>query len=58
MDARASTQMDGPGDLPESKRLEQEMIAGYVATLEDREELNRDWEIVDSEGWPPDTDPT
>jgi hypothetical protein len=52
MDARASTQIDGPGDLSESERIEKELIAGYVATREDREELNRDWEIVDGEDWP------
>ena len=36
----------------ERERLEQEMAEGYLATREDREELNRDWEVVDGEGWP------
>ena len=39
-------------DTLERERIEREMIEGYLATREDREELNRDWEIVDGEGWP------
>ena len=36
----------------ESERLEQAMIEGYIKTREDRQELNRDWQIVDGENWP------
>ena len=34
------------------EQLEYEMIAGYITTCADREELNRDWAVVDVEGWP------
>jgi hypothetical protein len=36
----------------ENERLEREMIDGCVATRDDRDELNRDWQIVDGENWP------
>jgi len=36
----------------ERERLEHEMAEGYLATRENREELNRDWQVVDGEGWP------
>ena len=36
----------------ERDRLEREMIEGYIATREDREALNRDWEVIDGESWP------
>ncbi len=36
----------------ERKRIEDLMAEGYVATRRDREELARDWEAVDLEGWP------
>ena len=36
----------------ERDRLEREMIEGYIATRVDREELSRDWEVVDGESWP------
>jgi hypothetical protein len=36
----------------ENDCLEQKMIEGYIATRDDREELNRDWQIVDGENWP------
>ena len=36
----------------ERERIEQDMIEGYMATRDDRDALNRDWEIVDGEGWP------
>lgn len=39
-------------DAIERERLEREMMEGYIATREDRRELNRDWQIVDGEGWP------
>ena len=39
-------------DAIEREQLERDMIAGYIATREDREELNRDWQTVDGEGWP------
>jgi hypothetical protein len=52
MDEGVSTQIDRPSDLLESEHLEMDLIAGYVATSKDREELNCDWEIVDGEGWP------
>jgi hypothetical protein len=34
------------------ERIEREMVEGYIAQREDREQLNRDWETVDIEGWP------
>lgn len=39
-------------DAIERARIERGMIEGYIATREDREALNCDWEIVDGEGWP------
>jgi hypothetical protein len=36
----------------ERAQIMAEMREGYVATRADREELNRDWEVVDLEGWP------
>ena len=39
-------------DTNEKLRLEQEMIAGYIATRDDRRVLNRDWQIVDGESRP------
>lgn len=36
----------------ERERLEHEMMEGYIATREDRRALNRDWQVVDGEGWP------
>jgi len=36
----------------EKARLEEELKEGYLATWEDREQLNADWEVVDLEGWP------
>jgi len=35
----------------ERERLEAEMQEGYIATREDRAELNVDWSVVDLEGW-------
>jgi hypothetical protein len=39
-------------DAFEREQIERDMIEGYIATRDDREKLNRDWEIVDGEGWP------
>jgi hypothetical protein len=36
----------------ERERIEREMMEGYIAQREEREEMNRDWEHVDIEGWP------
>lgn len=36
----------------ERQRLEADMGEGYLATREDRAELNVDWSVVDVEGWP------
>jgi Arc/MetJ family transcription regulator len=39
-------------DALERERVEAAMREGYLATREDRRELNQDWEAVDGEGWP------
>jgi Arc/MetJ family transcription regulator len=39
-------------DAIEREQLERDMMEGYIATRDDRAELNRDWEIVDGEDWP------
>ena len=39
-------------DTIERERIEREMIEGYIASREDREEISRDWEVVDGEDWP------
>jgi predicted transcriptional regulator len=36
----------------ERQRIEKEMMEGYLAASVDREELARDWEVIDLEGWP------
>jgi len=36
----------------EEADIEAQMREGYLATLQEREELNRDWQILDGEGWP------
>lgn len=36
----------------EQSELEAQMREGYIATRQEREELNADWQIVDGEGWP------
>jgi predicted transcriptional regulator len=36
----------------EQQELEQAMREGYLATRNDRETLNRDWEAVDTIDWP------
>ena len=37
----------------ERERVEAEMREGYLATRDDRQELNADWATVDGESWPP-----
>ena len=39
-------------DQMERAALEARMREGYLATREDRAELNADWEQLDGEGWP------
>ncbi|HWQ13814.1 MAG TPA: type II toxin-antitoxin system CcdA family antitoxin [Roseiflexaceae bacterium] len=36
----------------ERAELEAQMREGYIATREDRQALNDDWQAVDGEGWP------
>jgi predicted transcriptional regulator len=36
----------------EQQQLEQAMREGYLATCQDREALNRDWDAVDTLDWP------
>jgi hypothetical protein len=36
----------------ERQRIEEMMKEGYLATREDREDLNQDWAVVDTESWP------
>ena len=36
----------------EQEQLEQELREGYLATRQDRAELNADWQAVDVEDWP------
>lgn len=37
---------------PTGSDLDEQMRAGYIAVREDREVLNRDWSLIDEEGWP------
>jgi len=39
-------------ELIERRSLEQELIEGYIATNDDRDQIMADWEAVDLEGWP------
>ncbi|MGH2356154.1 MAG: hypothetical protein ACRDI2_13060 [Chloroflexota bacterium] len=39
-------------DALERQRIEQAMREGYLATRRDRAELDADWQVVDTEGWP------
>jgi Arc/MetJ family transcription regulator len=39
-------------DALEREHIEAVMREGYLATREDRRELNQDWAVVDGEGWP------
>ena len=36
----------------ERTEIEAQMHEGYVATRQERQALNNDWQIVDGEGWP------
>ena len=36
----------------ERQQVEAAMREGYLATREEREALNRDWGVLDVEGWP------
>lgn len=36
----------------ESRALAESMKEGYIATRAEREELQRDWDILTGEGWP------
>jgi predicted transcriptional regulator len=36
----------------EKERIKQAMREGYLATAAEQDELARDWEVVDLEGWP------
>ena len=36
----------------EQAELEAQMREGYQATRQQRQELNRDWQALDGEGWP------
>ncbi|MFN8491086.1 MAG: hypothetical protein U0350_26055 [Caldilineaceae bacterium] len=36
----------------EQAELEAQMREGYIATRQERQEINADWQVVDGEGWP------
>jgi len=36
----------------EQAELEAQMREGYIATRQERQGLNADWQIIDGEGWP------
>jgi metal-responsive CopG/Arc/MetJ family transcriptional regulator len=36
----------------EQAEIEAQMREGYIATRQERQELNADWQAVDGEGWP------
>ncbi len=36
----------------EEAEIKAQMREGYLATREERQELNDDWQVVDMEGWP------
>ena len=36
----------------ERQAIEQAMKEGYIAAAREHDELSRDWEVVDLEGWP------
>ncbi len=40
-------------DALDRQRTEQRMKEGYLATRQDRAQLNADWQVVDTEDWPP-----
>ena len=39
-------------DELEQAEIEAQMREGYLATRQERQELNEEWQIVDGEGWP------
>jgi hypothetical protein len=39
-------------DAIEREQLQRDMIEGYIATRDDRDALNLDWQAVDGDGWP------
>ena len=39
-------------DAIEPEQLQRDMIEGYIATRNNRDALNRDWQAVDGDGWP------
>ena len=51
-DRPLATDAESTSAGPMSGDLYEEMRAGYLATRQDREELNRDWSAIDDEGWP------
>lgn len=36
----------------EQTEMEARLREGYLATREERRELNADWQVIDGEGWP------
>ena len=36
----------------EQAEIEAQMREGYLATRQERQEINADWRVVDGEGWP------
>ena len=36
----------------EQSEIEAQMREGYIATRQERQDLNADWQVVDGEGWP------
>lgn len=36
----------------EQAEIEAQMREGYLATRQERQEINADWQVVDEEGWP------
>jgi hypothetical protein len=36
----------------EQAEIEAHMREGYIATRQERQELQADWQVVDGEGWP------
>ena len=36
----------------EQAEIEAQMREGYIATRQERQELNAEWQTIDGEGWP------
>ena len=36
----------------EQAEIEAQMRDGYIATRQERQQLNSDWQLLDGEGWP------